>query len=98
MARLPGEDVEMFEQDVPGENTSGLSFQKISVLPLETCATINNSWGFNLTDTTYKTPAQIVALLVKSAGNRGNLLLNIGPIPNAETHPEFFTLCHCMSH
>ena len=89
MTPLPGEDFQMFEQDVPGENTSGLSFQQISALPLETCATINNSWGFNITDTTYKTPAQIVALLVKSAGNGGNLLLNIGPMPNGEIQPEF---------
>ena len=36
MTPLPGEDFQMFEQDVPGENTSGLSFQKISALPLET--------------------------------------------------------------
>ncbi|RYY05741.1 MAG: alpha-L-fucosidase, partial [Sphingobacteriaceae bacterium] len=84
-----GEDFQMFEQDVPGENTVGFNFQKISPLPLETCATINNSWGFNLTDTTYKTPAQIVNLLAKSAGNGGNLLLNIGPMPNGEIQPEF---------
>jgi len=96
MTPLPGEDFQMFEQDVPGENTSGLSFQKISSLPLETCATINNSWGFNITDTTYKTPAQIVALLVKSAGNGGNLLLNIGPMPNGEIQPEFIQRLHWM--
>ena len=86
---LPGEDFQMFEQDVPGENTVGFNFQKISPLPLETCATINNSWGFNLTDTTYKTHAQIVNLLAKSAGNGGNLLLNIGPMPNGEIQSEF---------
>ena len=96
MTPLPGEDFQMFEQDVPGENTSGLSFQEISALPLETCATINNSWGFNITDTTYKTPAQLVALLVKSAGNGGNLLLNIGPMPNGEIQPEFIQRLHWM--
>jgi len=96
MTPLPGEDFQMFEQDVPGENTGGLSFQKISTLPLETCATINNSWGFNLTDTSYKTPAQMVALLVKSAGNSGNLLLNIGPMPNGEIQPEFVSNLHWM--
>ena len=96
MTPLPGEDFQMFEQDVPGENTSGLSFQKISALPLETCATINNSWGFNITDTSYKTPAQIVSLLVKSAGNGGNLLLNIGPMPNGEIQPEFIQRLHWM--
>lgn len=86
---FPGEDFQMFEQDVPGENKSGLSFQPISDLPLETCATINGSWGFNLTDTSYKTPAQIVALLVKSAGNGANLLLNVGPMPNGKFQAEF---------
>ncbi|RFM26764.1 alpha-L-fucosidase [Deminuibacter soli] len=96
MTPLPGEDFQMFEQDVPGENTSGLSFQKISALPLETCATINGSWGFNLTDTSYKTPAQLVALLVKSAGNGGNLLLNIGPMPNGEIQPEFIERMNWM--
>ncbi len=96
MTPLPGEDFQMFEQDVPGENTSGLSFQKISNLPLETCATINNSWGFNLADTTYKTPAQLVNLLIKSAGNGGNLLLNIGPMPNGEIQPEFIDRLHWM--
>jgi alpha-L-fucosidase len=96
MTPLPGEDFQLFEQDVPGENTSGLSFQKISALPLETCATINNSWGFNITDTGYKTPAQIVGLLVKSAGNGGNLLLNIGPMPNGEIQPEFVQRLHWM--
>ncbi|QQL49766.1 alpha-L-fucosidase [Mucilaginibacter ginkgonis] len=89
MTPLPGEDFQMFEQDVPGENNNGLSFQKISNLPLETCATMNGSWGFNLTDTTYKTPAQLVNLLVRSAGNGGNLLLNIGPMPNGEIQLEF---------
>lgn len=96
MTPLPGEDFQMFEQDVPGENTNGLSFQQISALPLETCATINNSWGFNITDTTYKTPAQLVGLLVKSAGNGGNLLLNIGPMPNGEIQPEFVDRLHWM--
>jgi alpha-L-fucosidase len=98
MTPLPGEDFQMFEQDVPGENSSGLSFQKISQLPLETCATTNNSWGFNITDTTYKTPAQLVALLVKSAGNGGNLLLNIGPMPNGEIQPEFVLRLQWMGH
>ncbi|NCD70699.1 alpha-L-fucosidase [Mucilaginibacter agri] len=96
MTPLPGEDFQMFEQDVPGENTGGLSFQKISNLPLETCATMNNSWGFNLVDTTYKTPKQLIGLLVKSAGNGGNLLLNIGPMPNGEVQPEFIDRINWM--
>lgn len=86
---LPGEDFQMFEQDLPGENKGGLSFQKPSELPLESCVTMNNSWGFNLTDTTYKTPKQLIDLLVKASGYGANLLLNIGPMPNGDIQPEF---------
>ncbi len=86
---LPGEDFQMFEQDLPGENKSGLSFQKPSELPLESCVTMNNSWGFNITDTSYKTPKELINLLVKASGYGANLLLNIGPMPNGVVQPEF---------
>lgn len=89
MTPIPGEDFQMFEQDVPGENSGGLSFQKTSKLPLETCATINGVWGFSLTDTSYKSDQELIQLLVKSAGANANLLLNIGPMPNGEIQPEF---------
>jgi alpha-L-fucosidase len=85
-----GEDFQMFEKDLPGENNSGLSFQEASdKLPLETCETINGSWGFNLTDTTYKTDKQLVTYLAKAASLGTNLLLNIGPMPNGKVQPEF---------
>ncbi len=93
---LPGEDFQMFEQDLPGENTSGLSFQKPSDLPVESCVTMNNSWGFNLTDTAYKSYKQLIHLLVKGAGYDANLLLNIGPMPNGGIQPEFTDRLHQM--
>ena len=89
---LPGEDFQMFERDLPGENKSGLSFQKASEnLPLETCQTINESWGFNITDDKYKSSKQIVRLLVNASGLNANLLLNIGPLPDGTIQPEFST-------
>ncbi|RYG40821.1 MAG: alpha-L-fucosidase, partial [Chitinophagaceae bacterium] len=57
LSPIPGEDFQMFERDLPGENKSGLSFQQASTLPLETCETINGSWGYNITDHRYKTVA-----------------------------------------
>jgi alpha-L-fucosidase len=48
VAPFDGEDFQMFEKDLPGANTTGFSGEsKIGKLPLETCETINNSWGFN---------------------------------------------------
>jgi len=90
MTPFPGEDFQMFEQDLPGENKSGLSFQEISTkMPLESCITMNDSWGFNITDRNYKSTKELIHLLVKDAGLGANLLLNIGPLPNGDIQPEF---------
>ncbi len=86
---LPGEDFQMFEKDLPGENTTGFGGASISALPLETCETINDSWGFNISDRKYKSPRALIHYLVRAAGNGANFLLNIGPLPNGEIQPEF---------
>ena len=85
---IPGEDFQMFEQDLPGQNTSGLSFQTASALPLESCITMNDSWGFRITDRKYKTFNEIIRTLVGAAGRNSNLLLNVGPMPNGEIQSE----------
>ena len=79
----------MFEKDLPGGNSTGFGGQSVSSLPLETCETINNSWGFNITDTHYKSTKELIRLLVKDAGYGANLLLNIGPLPNGEIQTAF---------
>lgn len=86
---LPGEDFQMFEKDLPGGNTTGFGGASVSSLPLETCETINDSWGFNITDRNYKSLKSLIQLLVKDAGYGANLLLNIGPLPNGAIQPEF---------
>lgn len=79
-----GEDFQMFERDLPGENASGLSGQSIGQLPLETCETMNGMWGYKITDQNYKSPKELIHYLVKAAGKNANLLMNIGPQPNGE--------------
>ena len=80
-----GEDFQMFERDLPGENTAGFSEgQEVSVLPLETCETMNKTWGYNIEDQQYKSTKNLIQLLVRAAGKNANLLMNIGPQPNGE--------------
>ena len=79
-----GEDIQIFERDVPGENTAGYSTQAISRLPLETCNTMNGMWGYKVRDQNYKDTDTLIQYLVKTAGMGANLLLNIGPQPNGE--------------
>lgn len=79
---FPGEDIQLFERDLPGENTAGLSGQDVSRLPLETCNTMNGMWGYKILDQNYKDSSTLIRYLVKAAGIGGNLLLNIGPQPS----------------
>lgn len=81
---FPGEDIQIFERDLPGENTAGLSGQSISRLPLETCQTMNGMWGYKIKDQDYKSVPELVQLLVKAAGMGANLLLNVGPQPSGD--------------
>lgn len=77
-----GEDIQIFERDLPGENKAGLSGQDISSLPLETCETMNGMWGYKITDQNYKLTKTLIHYLVKAAGKDANLLMNIGPQPD----------------
>lgn len=81
---FPGEDIQIFERDRPGENTAGYSEQDISRLPLETCNTMNGMWGYKIIDQNYKDTPTLVRYLVLTAGKGANLLLNVGPQPNGE--------------
>lgn len=81
---FPGEDIQIFERDLPGENKAGLSGQDISSLPLETCETMNGMWGYKITDQNYKSTTTLIHYLVNAAGKNANLLMNIGPQPNGE--------------
>ncbi len=81
----PGEDIQIFERDVPGQNTAGYSGDMdISSLPLETCQTMNGMWGYKIKDQDYKSVPELVRYLVSTAGMGANLLLNIGPQPSGE--------------
>lgn len=79
---FPGEDIQIFERDLPGENTAGLSGQDISTLPLETCLTMNHSWGYTVKDVDYLDSKGLIQTLVRTAAKGANLLLNIGPQPD----------------
>ncbi len=92
---LPGEDFQMFEQDMPGENAAGFNKAGVAAaLPLETCLTINQSWGYNARDTRFKTTEQLIHALLGAAGRGANLLLNVGPRPDGTIGPEFTQRLH----
>lgn len=49
--------------------------------PWETCVPLSKDWGF-VPNATFKTPQQIVAMLVEVVAKGGSLLLGVGPTPD----------------
>ena len=47
--------------------------------PWEACYTMNDSWGNCATDRNYKSPKELLHLLISCVSQSGNLLLNVGP-------------------
>jgi alpha-L-fucosidase len=87
---FPGEDFQMFEQDLPGENKAGFNKAETTTsLPLETCLTMNDSWGYNAKDRNFKSARQIIHYLLGASGRGANLLLNVGPKPDGTISSEF---------
>lgn len=41
--------------------------------------TLNDHWGFHISDEEWKSPRAVVKMLLTCANGKGNLLLNIGP-------------------
>lgn len=47
--------------------------------PWEACMTLNDHWGYHVSDDNWKSPVALVRMLATAANGVGNLLLNIGP-------------------
>ena len=45
----------------------------------ESCQTFSGSWGYNRDEMTWKSPRQLLAMLVDIVSKGGNLILNVGP-------------------
>ncbi len=87
-----GQDFQMFEQDLPGQNSAGFEENAhISPLPLESCVTMTkHTWGLDLIDAhggKFRTTKEIIHDLAGAAGRNCNLLLNVGPLADG-TFPE----------
>lgn len=86
-APRPGEDIQTFERDLPGANGQGFNTTMIGALPLEMSETMNDSWGFRLTDRNWKSSTTLIRSMVEAAGRNTNFLLNVGPRPDG-TFPD----------
>lgn len=77
------EDIQLFERDLPGENTdAGFSaHQPITAdRPIEQCDVIQRGvWGYKIGERRFRTPEEVCTMICRSAAKDSNLLMNIGP-------------------
>jgi alpha-L-fucosidase len=59
------------ELEIPADGLPGRDW--------ETCMTMNNTWGYRRDDVQWKTPAEVIRMLIDCASKGGNFLLNVGP-------------------
>lgn len=48
-------------------------------VPWESCQTFSGSWGYYRDETSWKSPAQLIEMLIENVSKGGNLILNVGP-------------------
>ena len=77
------EDIQLFERDLPGDNSdAGFSANQpvTADRPIEQCDVIqNNVWGYRIGEKRFRTPGEVVAMVARAAAKDANLLMNIGP-------------------
>lgn len=54
----------------------------------ESCLTINDNWGYSQLDKNWKSAESLIKNLVDVVSKGGNMLLNIGPMPDGSVPPE----------
>ena len=53
-------------------------------MPWETCQTFSGSWGYYRDEATWKSPHQLIEMLINSVAYGGNLIMNVGPTARGE--------------
>lgn len=66
------------------EQVSTQELEKYKGKTWETCQTFSGSWGYYRDENSWKTHRQLLDLLITSASNGGNLILNVGPTARGE--------------
>ncbi|MCJ7738555.1 MAG: alpha-L-fucosidase, partial [Anaerolineae bacterium] len=50
----------------------------------EACQTLSGSWGYYRDEMTWKSPGQLIRMLINTVARGGNLLMNVGPTPKGK--------------
>lgn len=85
---LPGEDYQVWELDMPGENTVGFNTTDMGDRPHSVWWNLNQGWSYAPRTHKVKSPDTIVTAMRRAFGCGAVFMLNVGPRPFGDIHPE----------
>ena len=95
---LPGEDYQVWEIDLPGQNTQGFNCTQIGNRPLMAWMTSTaNGWSWQPERTDYQTPEQLVANYKRCRELGAVYYQNLGPMGDGALNPKEVDLLKSVS-
>ncbi len=85
---LRGEDYQIFEIDMPGENTAGFNTTEIGQKPVATWITLGRGWSYIKENREFKTVDFLKEKIRKCKEKNIFLWINAGPMPDGSLQPE----------
>jgi alpha-L-fucosidase len=85
---IPGEDYQVWELDLPGQNTIGFNTTEVGAKPAVCWWNLNAGWSYQPWNYDLKSAAEIVAVYRKVRDMSAVFFLNVGPRPFGDIHPE----------
>ncbi len=85
---LPGEDYQVWELDLPGENTTGFNTTAVGDLPTAVWWNLNTGWSYQPWNYRIKSTQEIVDVYRQVRALGSVFFLNVGPRPFGDIHPE----------
>jgi alpha-L-fucosidase len=85
---LPGEDCQVWELDMPGENTIGFNTTEVGDKAKAVWWNLNTGWAYAPRTHNVKSAETIIASMRKAHSRDAAFILNVGPRPFGDIHPE----------
>ena len=85
---LPGEDYQVWELDLPGENKIGFNTTEVGDRALATWWNLNEGWSYQPWRHKVKKADEILAVMGATLKRKAVFMLNVGPRAFGDIHPE----------
>jgi alpha-L-fucosidase len=85
---LKGEDYQVCELDLPGENTTGFNTTEIGDLPIASWWNLNVGWSYQPWQHKLRNASDMFEIYKETRKRKGIFMLNVGPRPFGDIHPH----------